>query len=404
MKGIFVIMDGVADKPCQVLGNITPLQAAKTPNLDALAKKGKLDYCYTVKEGYSPESDAGVISLLGYDFVFEQRGPLEALGVGVKLTNGDLAFRCNFATIDDLDRRAGRNLTTKEARVLANAINENVKLPFPFEFIPTIQHRAVLVIRGGFSDNISNVDVDKKGKLAFAHSEDDDDESAELSAEVLNSFIRQSHKILDDHAINLVRSRKGFYSANAILCRGAGSKVPRFKKLKGRWMGLGYMPLEKGIAKATGMESYNFRYPKLKGIDAYANLYDGLKAATKYAGRMISWYKKKQDYFYVHFKECDLPGHDNKPLDKVKMIEMIDEGFFSYVRKLVEKDEKLKLIVTADHSTPCVNKGHSADPVPVLSLPGKDGKEKEQRFTEEQGMEGKKILGRKLLAEKFFGK
>ena len=260
------------------------------------------------------------------------------------------------------------------------------------------------MIRGGFSDNISDVDVDKKGKLVFAYSEDDDDEGADLSAEVVNSFIRQSHKILDVHPINLARSRKGFYSANAILCRGGGSKVMRFKKMKGRWMALGYMPLEKGIAKATGMASYNFRYPKLKGMDAYANLYDGLKQATKYGGRMISWYKKKYDYFYVHFKECDLPGHDNKPIDKVKMIEMIDGRFFGYIRKLIERNPNLKLVVTADHSTPCVNKGHSADPVPVLSLPSKDGKEREQRFTEEQGKEGKKILGRKLLGEKFFEK
>ena len=403
-------MDGVADKPCQILGNITPLQDAKTPNLDALARKGKLDYCYTVKEGYTPESDAGVISLLGYDFVFEQRGPLEALGAGVKLTNGDLALRCNFATIDDLenrhvmDRRAGRNLTTKEARILSKAINDNVKLPFPFEFISTIQQRAVLVIRGGFSDNISGVEADKKGKLSFAHSEDDDDEQAELSAEVVNNFIRQSHKILDSHPINIARSRKGFYSANAILCRGAGSKTMRFKKMKGKWMAMGYMPVEKGIAKVTGMDSYNFRYPRLKGMDAYANLYDGLKQATKYAGRMISWYKKKYDYFYVHFKETDSAGHDNKPLDKVKMIEMIDQRFFGYVRKLIERDPNLKLIVTADHSTPCVDKGHSADPVPVLSLPSRDGKDREQRFTEEQGLEGKKIFGRKLLGEKFFSK
>ena len=404
---MFVILDGVADEPCQALGQITPLQAAKTPNLDWFANRGKLDYCYTVKEGFVPTSDNGVISLLGYDFIFEHRGPLEAVGAGVQLNNGDLAFRCNFATMDDLenlhilDRRAGRNLTTKESRILAKSINEQVKLPFPFEFIPTIQHRGVLVIRGGFSDNISSIDKSKDGKLAFSHSEDDNDDGAELSAELLNSFVRQSHKILDSHPINISRAKKGFYSANVLLCRGVGNEPPKFKKMKGSWMALGYMPLEKGIARATGMELYKFGYPKLKGIDAYSNMYDGLKLATKYAGKMISKYRKKYDYFYVHFKETDLPGHDNKPLDKVKMLELIDQRFFSYLRKLIGD---AKLIVTADHATPCRLKAHGADAVPVLSYPHPKGKEEEQRFTEEQALEGKKIIGKKLLSEKWFGK
>jgi len=404
-----VILDGVADEPCQALGQITPLQAAKTPNLDWLARRGKLDYCFPVKEGFAPDSDSGVISLLGYDFLFEERGSLEALGAGIELQNGDLAFRCNFATIDDLesrnvlDRRAGRNLTTKEARVLANAINEQVKLPFPFEFRATIQHRGVLVIRGGFSDNVSNIDRDKNSRLAFSHSLDDADEGAELSAEVVNSFVRQSFKVLEKHPINIVRAKKGFYAANVVMCRGAGNKPPKFKKLRGRWMGLGYMPLEKGIAKATGMANYTFGYPKLKGVDAYGNLYDGLKLATKYAGRMIWRYMNKYDYFYVHFKETDLPGHDNKPMEKVKMIEMIDARFFGYLKKLASKDNRLKIIITADHATPCRLKTHSADAVPVLSYPY-DGKEREQRFTEEQALLGKKIVGRKLLGERLFGR
>ena len=129
MKGVFVILDGVADLPCSVLGDKTPLEYAKTPNLDEIANKSRIDYCFTVKEGVAPQSSSAIVSLLGYDPNFAPRGQIEAHGIGVKLKNGDLAFRCNFATIEGLDnlniidRRAGRTLTTKEAKILAKAIN-----------------------------------------------------------------------------------------------------------------------------------------------------------------------------------------------------------------------------------------------------------------------------------------
>ncbi len=410
MKGVFVILDGVADESISSIGNKTPLEAAKTPNLDEIAKKSRMDYCYTVKEGVAPESSAAIVSLLGYDPNFAPRGPIEARGLGVKLKNGDLAFRCNFATIDDLnnlnilDRRAGRTLTTEEAKILAKAVNENVKLPFKFEFYPSIQHRGVLVIRGGFSDNISNVDPayglgsasGTEGKLVFSKPLDDEEDS-KLAAELVNGFVRQSFEVLDKHPINIARAKKGLYSANIILCRDAGNSPTKFKKLPGKWMCLGYMPLEIGAGESAGMSVYKFKYPRLKGIDVYGNLYEGLEDAIKYAKKMLWWNKNKYDYFYIHFKETDVPGHDNKPLDKIKMIEMLDKDFFSYLKKFIGD---AKLIVTADHSTPCRKKAHSADPVPVLIYPQE--KESEKRFTEKEALQGKKLSGRSLLKNNLF--
>jgi len=408
MKGIFVILDGVADEPCRVLGQITPLQAAKTPNLDFLAGKSKIDYCYTVKEGVVPESSSAVISLLGQDHRIAPRGPLEVAGMGIKLTKGDLAFRCNFASVDDaegdvLDRRAGRTLTTKDAIILAKAINDGVNLPFKFEFYPGLQHRAVLVFRGGFSDNITNVDPDygfgvahaSSGKIKYSEPMDDEDDS-KLSAELVNNFIRQSHEILDKHPLNINRAKKGFYSANFILCRGAGNYPVSFNKLKGKWMALGYTTLEKGIAQATRMDVYNIRYPKMKGIDVYSNLYDGLNVSLKGANKMLKRNYKKYDYFYIHIKETDIPGHDNKPLDKVKMIEIIDKKLLGFLRWFVCKNN-VKLVLTADHTTSCNLKSHSDKPVPVLTYPHPSGKKGDWRFTEEEGLKGKKIVSRKLL-------
>src|SRR3989344_4305361 len=230
MKGIFVILDGVADEPSSALGGKTPLEVAKTPNLDELAKKSRIDYCYTLKKGVAPESSAAVVSLFGYNPNSAPRGPIEARGLGIKLKKGDLALRCNFATIDNLDnlnildRRVGRTLTTEEAKILAKAINENVKLPFEFEFYPSVQHRGVLVVRGKFSDKISGFDwAYENGMVVFGGGEKlvfskslDNKNNSQLSAEIVNSFVKQSFAVLDKHPVNIARVRKGLYSANVI--------------------------------------------------------------------------------------------------------------------------------------------------------------------------------------------
>ncbi|MDO8460373.1 MAG: 2,3-bisphosphoglycerate-independent phosphoglycerate mutase [Nanoarchaeota archaeon] len=415
MKGIFIILDGVADLPCKELGQKTPLEVAKTPNLDLIASKSKIDYCYSVKENVAPQSSNAMISLLGYDPLYVPRGPLEALGANIQLTKGDLALRVNFATIDNLknctilDRRAGRSLTTKEAKILTKAINKNVKLNYPFKLYNTIQHRGVLVFRGGFSDNITNADPgygkgialptpEKGHKLNFSHSEDDENDS-QLSAELINSFVRQSFNILDKHHINIKRSQKGLPKANIILARDAGNFPIKLKKLSGKWIGLAYMPLETGIAKATGMKTYTFSYPRLKSKDVYETLHQGLKKAIKNAKKMVKRNKKKYDYFYVHIKETDIPGHDGKPEEKVKMIETIDHYLISALKKYLPTTQ---IIITADHTTACPVKAHTADPVPVLYYNPQSLKNHNERFTENQSLKGKKIMGRDLLKSTFF--
>ena len=401
MKGVFVVLDGVSDEFCNALNGKTPLEAANTPNLDALTKMGKLDYCYPVKESFVPESDSAIVSLLGYDFVNEGRGSLEALGLNINIRNGDLVLRTNFASVEDLesrnvlDRRAGRTLTHKEAKILAAAINDRVKLKYPFQFYLGQGHRGVLVIKGGFSNNISDVDVVKHDKFEFSKPYDEDDDG-KLSSDVVNSFIRQSFEILDMHSVNLGRAKMGLFSANMLLCRGAANKPAKLKKLRGKWMALGYTPLEMGICRATGMDIYKFKYPKLKKMDVYQNLNVGLKLATRYATRMLSWHRKKYDYFFIHFKETDIPSLDNKPLEKVKMIEMIDERFFGYLRKILGD---AKLVVTSSYTTSSRQKMNIDKPVPVLSIPGKANAE---RFVESEGMKGRKIIGKKLLGEKLF--
>lgn len=399
MKGIFVIMDGMGDLPNKQLEGKTPLEAAHTPNLDFLATRGELGYMYPVKPGFVPESDEAIVSIFRNDLISSTRGQLEVRGAGIKLTRGDLALRVNFATIDSLkeknilDRRAGRTLTTVEAEILSKALNR-IKLPCKFIFEPTIQHRAVLVFRGGFSDNISGNDfaylqgkLREASKIGFSKPLDDD-ENSQYTANIVNEFIEKAYEILNEHPVNKARKAKGLLPANYLLVRGAGIEPPRLKQYR-TWASPSYMPLEIGFSQTSGMSVFAFEYPKLKSLDAYENLYEGLKKACKFNIKILKKIHKKFDYAYVHFKETDLPGHDNKPLEKKTMIEYIDKTFFKFIRKFAPP-KKIKVVVTADHSTPCKLKDHSADPVPVLFY--NDSNLKEKKFCEKEARFG--ALGR----------
>jgi 2,3-bisphosphoglycerate-independent phosphoglycerate mutase len=375
MKGILVILDGLGDLPNKLLNEQTPLEAAQTPNLDFLAARGQLGYMYTVKPGFIPESDEAIVSIFGNDLISSSRGQLEARGSDIKLTRGDLAFRVNFGTIDSLqqgnviDRRAGRTLTTAEANVLSKALSK-IKLPCEFVFKPTVQHRAALVFRGGFSDNVSGNETTYSKGMNFPSDKIfkckplDDDDNSQYTSNIVNEFLEKSYTVLNNHPINAERVRKGLLPANFLLIRGAGIEPPKLKQYK-KWVASNYMPLEIGFANACGMKNYSFEYPELTGIDAYENLWKGLRKACKHAANVVRKNINRADYTYIHIKETDLPGHDNKPVEKKLMLEYIDITLFKYLRSIAPQN-KIKIVVTGDHSTPCKLKGHSADPVPVL--------------------------------------
>jgi len=408
MKGVLVIIDGLGDLPNRQLNGKTPLEAANKSHLDYLASKGKLGEMYSINEKIIPESDTAILAILGNKILGSYRGQLEALGTNAGMRKGDLALRTNFATVDNMknkriiDRRAGRTLTTKEAKILSDTVNENVKLPCKYLFKNTIQHRGVLVLKGGFSDNITNTDPayhSKKDSDKFKFSQPlDDDENSKFTANVVNEFIEESNKILEKHPINQKRKKKGLMPANILLTRDASTNFPDLKKFR-KWASVSYMPLEIGISKASGMKVFDFEYPRMKSYDVYHNLYKGLKKAIKFSIKMIKRNYKDFSYFYIHFKETDVPGHDNKPNEKKAMIEFLDRKFFKFLRKFAEK-RKIKVIVTGDHATPCKLKSHSADPIPLLLCDWQEDEEKV--FGENQAKKGKlgKLYG-KDVAELF---
>lgn len=406
MKGILVIIDGLGDLPNKLLGNKTPLEAAETPNLDFLCARGELGIMYPVKPGFVPESDESLLSIFGNDLVFGSRGYLEALGAGLELARGDLAMRANFATIDSLrkgnilDRRTGRTLSSDEAETLAHAINK-IKMSSEFVFKPTIQHKAVLVFRGGFSEDVVGNDAtyvqgktNEVTKIKSCKALDDEDNS-NYTANVLNEFVDKAHQILLEHEINKTRKARGLLSANYILLRSPGIEAPKLKKFN-KWMAVTYSPLEKGFSKESAMEVFSFDYPRLKDLDSYSNLWEGLKTACKFAEKTIKKNHKNFDYCYVHFNETDFPGHDNKPIEKKMMLEYLDKTFFKFLKDFAPP-KRINVVVTSNNSTPCKFKNHTADPVPVLFYNGAIPREK--KFNEREARIGTlgRIMGVDLL-------
>ena len=417
MKGVFIILDGMGDLPNSQLKGKTPLEAANTPNLDFFAARGEMGLMNSVKPGFTPGSDEAIVCIFGNDLIDSTRGQLEAQGSGMKLVRGDLAFRVNFGTIDEkkkgeiVDRRAGRTLTNDEAEELANAINVQVDLPNKFFLKPSVQHRASLVFRGGLSDNITGNDLTYSGGKIKAFNRAvkcmplDDTELSQYTANLVNEFLRRSFEVLNNHPINEERRRKGLLPANYLFLRGAGVEIPKLKQYK-KWASVAYMPLETGFSELCGMKVFGFEYPKLTNLDSYDNLYRGLRKACKFAVKTIKRQRKNFDYFYIHIKETDLPGHDNKPLMKKDMLEYIDRTLIKFLRKFAPPNQ-LKVAVTADHSTPCALKNHSADPVPVLLYDGtKPNIPRQRKFSEKDARQGTlgKFNGQDLMKIIGFGK
>ena len=417
-KILYIILDGLGDRPLKELDNKTPLEAAAAPNMDRLAQEGRTGQVYPVDKGIAPESDIAVISLLGYDAhkYYTGRGPLEAFAEGLIINDGDLALRVNFATVQDdgstiKDRRVGRNLSTEEATALSREINSKTSLSTgTFEFKNTIGHRGVLVIRGTkskLSGWITNTDpaYGKKGVFGIALEKFDnhvakaqaleeykDSPEAKEAAALLNEFTAKSHTVLQESLINKKRVQDGKLPANVILSRDAGDRLPKFPKIeelfKLKFGSFVEMPVERGIALLTGMQIIDV--PSSTG-----HLDVDYAVWAKVALESI----KKFDGIYVHIKGPDEPAHDGDFKKKKEIIEAIDKFFFA---KLIAKMDLSKYIicVTADHSTVCKIKAHSADPVPLLVCGGSIKADSTKNFGERSTQGGSlgELKGSQLLS------
>lgn len=383
-KIIYIVLDGLGDEPVAELGNKTPLESALTPNMDRLAQKGVTGRVHTFSPGIAPESDIAVISLLGYDpnKYYTGRGPLEAFSEGITVSDGNLALRSNFATVEAdgktiKDRRVARSLTTEEATSLAKEINSKVALSSAtFEFKNTVGHRAVLVIRGirsKLSGWITNTDPAYQRQGMFGEAREnypsavefsrampgyENDPAAAEAASLLNEFTEKSHRVLAEAAVNKRRIDQGLLPANLVLCRSAGDSLPKFPSIvelyKMKFGCFVEMPVERGIALLTGIEIADV--PSSTG-----HLDVDYPVWAKVALDSL----KSYDGLYVHIKGPDEAGHDGDFSSKKEIIEAIDKYLFPALLAGIDLKDCV-ICVTSDLCTVCNTRSHSAIPVPLL--------------------------------------
>lgn len=354
MKAIMLICDGMADRPIPKLGNRTPLELAKKPNMDELAKRGVCGLMDTIAPGVPPGSDTAHLALLGYDphEVYTGRGPFEAAGAGIDLRAGDIALRANYGTVDDKlivkDRRAGRIQDTGQ---LAAAIGR-IKLPGArIIFKSTVGHRATLVLRGrGLSHEVTDSDPHELGSKVLQVKPLS--REAAKTARLLNEFSRKAHKVLKAHPTNLERVRRGMLPANYLLLRGAGV-VPHLEpiqeKFKLKCACVAAAALVKGVCRMAGMTIVD-----VPGATGGVNT--NLNAKREAALRAL----EGNELVLLHIKGFDEASHDGNAAAKVQLIERVDD----MLGHLVGAADFIAVVV--DHTTPVSVREHTGDPVPVL--------------------------------------
>jgi len=394
------LLDGVGDLPHPDLAGNTPLEAATTKNMDMLAKNGIMGQVISVGKGIAPESDIAVFNMLGYKFQhsdYAGRGVVEAIGIGIDFKDGDLALRGNFATLDNegkiIDRRAGRKIEREDVEEISKEIEKEIKFSNPNASVvvaPTVGHRVTVRLRDSkpLSSEISNTDpaygrVDGMG-IAKAVSDFmkiekciplEQTENAISAANLVNEFTEQSLEIMKKSDVNKRRSQKNKKLLNSILLRDAGNKYPNVKPINDlhsmNFSCIVDMPVEVGISNILKMRTYNA-----------GGLTDYEEKASVAAQAM-----ETENAMYVHLKGPDEFGHDGDAIGKMKNIEEIDKRFFGTLLDHIDVS-KVAVMISADHSTPSIHKGHSADPVPVLISGDMITNDDTQRFTEAEAKKG----------------
>jgi len=357
-KAILLIGDGLGDRPVKALNGQTPLEAAKTPNLDKVAAAGECGLLDPIAPGVRAGSDTAHLSLLGYDpyEVYTGRGPFEALGIGMEVRRGDVCFRCNFSTVSEkymlvVDRRAGRiNEGTAE---LAHAV---VGLKFDGVeciFNESVEHRGALILRGeGLGAAVSDVDPHREGlHVLWAHG---NDAASQKTADALNRFVSASFEILCHHPVNERRRMKNLAPANILLPRGAGM-APHLQPFAERYGFTGACVVEVGLVKGIG------RYLGMEVVDV-PQATGGHDTDEIALARAALAALERHPFVLCNLKAPDLGGHDGDPKAKMADIVKLDNMVGTILRGL---PPDAHLVVTGDHSTPVAVKDHTGDPLPL---------------------------------------
>jgi len=363
MKYIILLGDGMADEPIESLGNLTPLQFARTPNMDRLAKQGNTGLLATVPEGMSPGSEVANLSVLGYDptSVLEGRGALEAASMGIDILPGEMAMRCNLICIENekIKNHSAGHISNEEAEILVHFLNKKLGNE-RVQFFPGVSYRHLLKLKGGDKHLDCTPPHDVRGtdfrKVMIRPLSAD----SQVTADYLNDLTVKSQVLLENHQVNQKRKAEGKDPANSIWLWSPGYK-PQMKKLFEEYpvrtgAVISAVDLIKGIGIYAGLES-------IKVVGA-TGLYN-----TNYEGKAKAALKalKEKDFVYLHIEASDEAGHEGDVELKVKTIEDIDSRVLKTIIEETDKwDEPVTIALLPDHPTPCRIKTHTDLPVPFV--------------------------------------
>jgi 2,3-bisphosphoglycerate-independent phosphoglycerate mutase len=393
-KIIFLVIDGLADLPIK---GKTPLKEAKKPNLDWFAENGITGEINPIKKSLwkklNPASISHIanIGLLGYDVEKYKlkRGTLEAIGADLPIKEGELAVRCNFATVDKdlriIDRRAGRNVLGLNE--IVQYVNANLDIGVPFLLKRTYGHRAVLWIKKKLSDEVTSNDpfsLNEKARKILALKKE-----AEISAKILQDFVDKFYALSEYHQANAKRIKKKIPLANFILIREAGNSIFALPNFYRKYKVKAVCIAENGAMKATCMLAGFNAITVPEFVDEKGKI--DMKKTLDFIFNSIENSIPEYDFIYAHIKSADEASHDGDFKRKVKAIEAIDKKLKNF-----ESFDGI-LVVTCDHITSTEQKKHVFGPVPVLVYGlGKDKVKKFDEFSVKKGKLGL-ITGKKLM-------
>ncbi len=398
MKYVIVLGDGMADEPIAALGDKTPLEYAKTPNMDALSKKAEIGMVHTIPDGMNPGSDTANLSVLGYDpkIYYSGRSPLEALSIGVPMTDTDIALRCNIVTISEDDvpfaektiiDHSSSEISTEDCAVLLKAVaDEMANEEFQF-YVGTSYRHCLIWNQGKVIDLTPPHDVLTQVIGQYLPQE-----------EKFRKMMERSYEILVNHPINIERKKQGLNPANCCWFWGAGTKpaLTSFKEKTGKkGMMVSAVDLLKGIAVGAGM-----------GVAQVEGANGGLH--TNYEGKVDAAVKALledgYDFAYIHVEAPDEMGHQGSVERKVQAIEYLDTRVIGPVAdKLKAQGVDFRLLVLPDHPTPIRVRTHTADNVPYMLYDSTDEKNESWNYNEKEAISGGNLeaQGHKLIDRLF---
>lgn len=377
MKYIVILGDGMADEPIAELGGKTPLMAAKTPVMDALAVKSEIGLAHTIPDGMKPGSDTANLAVLGYDpqKYYTGRSPLEALSIGVPLKDTDIAIRCNIVTVSDdnlpyeektiLDHSSSE-ISTEDAAVLMEAIQKEMNDEIYQYYVGTSYRHLTIWNKGSVVELTPPHDI--LGKVIGSYLPED---------EKLCDMMKKSYEILNNHPLNIERAKKGLHKANSIWFWGAGTR-PALDAFEEKYHKKGAMisavDLLKGIAVGASMG--NIEVPGANGT-LETNWEGKAEAAVK------ALLEENYDFVYVHMEAPDEMGHQGSLERKIKAIEYLDSRVLSIVvDKMEESGEDYRMLVMPDHPTPIACRTHTSDPVPYMLYDSSQDKKSDCLYNE----------------------